>query len=180
MIPSATKAALDFDDHAENRAEIGFPCGFPVTKSLISHCESEMHGPEALIWTRASTAKGRERPHLFARPAARKATRGRPRPFLSCNALCTRPRWMSTAASKYKLSRTVHRSPRNIVQVGRAFFLCRILPTSCPIVEIEGDFSPRTPTPLSKNRRAGGRPFQILLLTIANGWIIPLHYVTVE
>src|ERR1700691_4190503 len=112
-----------------------------------------MHGPEALIWTRASTAKGRERPHLFARPAARKATRGRSRPFLSCNALCTRPRWMSTAASKYKLNRTVHRSPRNIVQVGRAFFLCRILPTSCPLVEIEGDFSSRTPTPLSKNRR---------------------------
>jgi hypothetical protein len=112
-----------------------------------------MHGPEALIWTRASTAKGRERPHLFARPAARKATRGRSRPFLSCNTLCTRPRWMSTAASKYKFNQTVHRSPRNIVQVGRAFFLCRILPTSCPLVEIEGDFSSRTPTPLSKNRR---------------------------
>jgi hypothetical protein len=105
-----------------------------------------MHGPEALIWTRASMAKGRERPHLFARPAARKATRGRSRPFLSRNALCTRPRWMSTAASKYKLNRTAHRSPRNIVQVGRAFFLCRILPTSCPLVEIEGHFFPWKPT----------------------------------
>ena len=114
-----------------------------------------MHGPETLLGTRASTAKGRERPPLFVRPAARKVTRGHSRPFLGCNALCIRPRWMTAAASKYKLvlHRTVHRLPRNIVQVRRAFFLCGILPTSCPLVQIEGDFPSRTRTPLSKNRR---------------------------
>ena len=74
-------------------------------------------------------------------------------PALSCLVMLFVLARMSTAASKYKLNRTVHRSPRNIVQVGRAFFLCRILPTSCPLVEIEGDFPSRTPTPLYKNRR---------------------------
>jgi len=114
-----------------------------------------MCGPKTQIRTCASTAKGRERPPLFVRPAARKVTRGRSRPFLRCTALCIRPHWVRTAASKYKLvlNRAVHRFPRNIVQVVRAFFLCGILQTSCPLVQIEDDFPSRTPTPLSKNCR---------------------------
>ena len=106
-------------------------------------CNPRLHRPiqtqDRKTCTRASTSKGRERPPLFARPAARKATRDRSRPFASYNALCIRPHWVSTAANNYKpaFNRPAHRSPKNIFQIRRAFFLSRIFPTSCPLVEIE-------------------------------------------
>jgi len=43
--------------------------------------------------------------------------------------------------------------PKEYFQIRRAFFLCGVLPTSCPLVQIEGDFPPGRPTPLYTNCR---------------------------
>jgi hypothetical protein len=124
-----------------------------------------MCGPKTQIRTCASTAKGRERPPLFARPAARKVTRGRSRPFLRCAALCIRPHGVRTAASNYKpgLNRPAHRSPKNIFQIRWAFFLSRIFPTRCPLVEIEGRFFPCKPTRLPRNHMGQAEKWPSLL-----------------
>ena len=93
---------------------------------------------------RTSTAKGRERPPLFARPAARKVTRGRSRPFLRRNAFCIRPHWVRTAAATTDPYSTDQPTdpPKNIFQIRWAFFLSRISPTRCPLVQIEGHVFP--------------------------------------
>ena len=81
--------------------------------------------------TQASTSKGRERPPLFARPAARKATGRRSRPFLSCS----RQRAMSTTNSTSKpiINGGDHQSARIISSGQAGIFSLRDLADFLPI-----------------------------------------------